>query len=431
MSAPITRRRARAAIAGLLAVLLAAGVIAVWPRPAQRTVTGLFASAVGLYVGDEVKVAGVPVGRVTAIEPGPAHTTVSMRVRADIPIPADASALIVAPNLVSARFVEFAPVYDGGPILADDAVIGPDRTAVPIEWDQVKDELTRLAAQLGPQPGAVQGPLSQVINQAADTFDGAGRSFRDAVRELSQAAGRLGDSRADLIGTVKNLSVVVDALAASNEQIVAFTSHVASVSQVFANSSQDIDQALGALNTALSDVRDLLRDNDDALRGQIDRLTEFTSLLTERSDDIEQVLHLAPHALANFYNIYTPAQASVAGIVTLPNFGNPVQLMCAGMFETAKTPESYNRAEICRQRMAPVIKRLQMNYPPFLMHPINSITAYKGQIIYDTPETQAKAQTPISHLQWQPLPGVTPPSVPPDTDLTELMVPEPQKESGR
>jgi phospholipid/cholesterol/gamma-HCH transport system substrate-binding protein len=411
------------AIAALLTLTLLAGVYTVWPTPRKLNITGLFSSTVGLYVGDEVKVAGVTVGRVTAIEPGPEHTRVSMSVQASIPIPADAAALVVAPNLVSARFVEFAPIYDGGPTLADNATVGIDRTAVPIEWDQVKDELTKLSAQLGPKPGSVQGPLSQLINQAADTFDGSGSSFRSAVRELSQVAGRLGDSRADLFDTVKNLHTVVDVLSKSNEQIVAFASHVASVSQVLANSSRDIDQALGSLNQALTDVRGLLRDNNDALIGQIDRLTEFTSLLTERSDDIEQVLHLAPTALANFYNIYNPAQASLNGIVTLPNFGNPVQLMCAGMFETAETPENYKRAEICRQRMAPVVKRLQMNYPPFLFRPLTSITAYKGQIVYDTPETALKAQTPISELQWQPLPGVTPPSIPPDADLTSLMVP--------
>ena len=52
-----------------------------------------------------------------------------------------------------------------------------------------------------------------------------------------------------------------------------------------------------------------------------------------------------------------------------------------------------------------------MNFPPMLFHPINSITAYKGQIIYDTPATEAKAQTPVPYLQWQPAPGVTPPVI--------------------
>ena len=34
--------------------------------------------------------------------------------------------------------------------------------------------------------------------------------------------------------------------------------------------------------------------------------------------------------------------------------------------------------------MGPVLRRMTMNFPPLLFHPINSITAYKGQIIYDT-----------------------------------------------
>ena len=83
----------------------------------------------------------------------------------------------------------------------------------------------------------MQGPLAAFVNQAADTFDGNGDSFRQALRELSQTAGRLGDSRTDLFGTVRNLQVLVNALSNSNEQIVQFSNHVASVSQVLADSS--------------------------------------------------------------------------------------------------------------------------------------------------------------------------------------------------
>jgi phospholipid/cholesterol/gamma-HCH transport system substrate-binding protein len=75
--------------------------------------------------------------------------------------------------------------------------------------------------------------------------------------------------------------------------------------------------------------------------------------------------------------------------------------------------------------MGPVFKRLAVNYPPILFHPINSITAYKGQIIYDTPETEAKAQTPVPYLQWNPAPGVTPPVMNPDGTLTDLILPPP------
>ncbi|MGV7400562.1 mammalian cell entry protein, partial [Mycobacterium kansasii] len=85
--------------------------------------------------------------------------------------------------------------------------------------------------------------------------------------------------------------------------------------------------------------------------------------------------------------------------------------------------DNYKRAEICRQRMGPVLRRITMNYPPVLFHPVNSITAYKGQIIYDTPQTEAKSETPVPYLQWQNNPGVTPPQIPHDATLSSLILP--------
>ena len=98
--------------------------------------------------------------------------------------------------------------------------------------------------------------------------------------------------------------------------------------------------------------------------------------------------------MANFYNIYNPAQGTVGGLLTLPNFANPVQFICGGTFDVGASPDNYKRAEICRQRMGPVFKRITMNYPPIMFHPINSITAYKGQIIYDTPADRGQSADP-------------------------------------
>ena len=43
--------------------------------------------------------------------------------------------------------------------------------------------------------------------------------------------------------------------------------------------------------------------------------------------DIEQLLHITPNGLANFYNIYNPAQGAANGLLGLPEFGNPVQFV--------------------------------------------------------------------------------------------------------
>jgi phospholipid/cholesterol/gamma-HCH transport system substrate-binding protein len=416
-------RGLRLALAVLLALFIAVGAYLVWPTRTGNKITGYFTSAVGLYPGDQIRVVGVPVGKIESIEPRPADVKITMSVDRNVKIPQDARAVIMAPNLVAARFIQLAPAYTGGPVMPAGATIDLSHTAVPVEWDEVKASLTDLAKQLSPAAGQVQGPLGKVINQAADTFNGNGDSFHAALRELSQVAGRLGDSRTDVFGTVKNLQVLVDALSRSNEQIVQFSGHVASVSQVLANSSTHLDQTLATLDQALSDVKGFLQQNNSTLIGTVDKLNDLTKVLSDQSEDIEQVLHVAGPGIANFYNIYDPAQGTLNGLLSIPEFSNPVQFICGGSFETAaglSAPDYYKRAEICRERLGPPLRRLTVNYPPLMFHPLNSITAYKGQIIYDTPATQAKAQTPVPELTWIPAPGVHPPK---PADLQALLVP--------
>jgi phospholipid/cholesterol/gamma-HCH transport system substrate-binding protein len=412
----------RLTLAALLAVFLAVGAYLMWPARHGTQVIGYFPSAVGLYPGDQVRIVGVPVGTITSIEPQADDVKITMSLDRGVKIPLDARAVIMSPNLVAARFIQVTP-YTGGPTLSG-GKIDLSHTGVPVEWDEVKQALKDLAQQLSPTAEQLKGPLGNAINQAANTFNGNGDSFRSALRELSQAAGRLGDSRTDVFGTVKNLQVLVGALSSSNEQIVAFAGHVASVSQVLANSSTHLDQTLDTLNKALGDVKDFLHQNNSTLIGTVNKLNDLTQVLSDQSEDIEQVLHVAGPGITNFYNIYDPAQGTLNGLISIPEFSNPVQFICGGSFDAAaglSGPEYYKRAEVCRERLGPPLRRLTFNYPPIMFHPLNSITAYKGQIIYDTPATQAKAQTPIPELKWIPDPGVHPPS---PADLQAMLVPQ-------
>jgi phospholipid/cholesterol/gamma-HCH transport system substrate-binding protein len=422
-----SRRLRNVTIVALVAVLIGAAYVLFSAGGNGRKIIGYFASAVGIYPGDQVRVLGVPIGKIDSIEPRPSDVKITMSVSGDVKIPKDAKAVIMSPNLVAARFIQLTPAYTGGAVLPQDGSIDLARTAVPVEWDEVKQALTQLAVQLGPTSGSMQGPLGAAINQAANTLDGKGESFHNALQELSQVAGRLGDSRSDIFGTVKNLQVLVNALSASNEQIVQFAGNVASVSQVLADSSHHLDNTLGTLNKALSDVRGFLHENNSTLIDTVSKLNDFAQTLSDQSDNIEQVLHVAGPGISNFYNIYDPAQGTLNGLLSIPEFANPVQFICGGSFETAagpSAPDYFKRAELCRERLGPVLRRISANYPPVMFHPLNTITAYKGQIIYDTPATEAKAATPVPELTWIPAKGA--PSVPNaqnPADLQALLVP--------
>ena len=414
-------------IVALVAVLIGGAYVLFSAGGNGRKIFGYFASAVGIYPGDQVRVLGVPIGKIDSIEPRPSDVKITMSVAGDLKIPKDAKAVIISPNLVAARFIQLTPAYTGGAVLPQGGSIDLARTAVPVEWDEVKQALTQLAVQLGPTSGSMQGPLGAAINQAANTFDGKGESFHNALQELSQVAGRLGDSRSDIFGTVENLQVLVNALSASNEQIVQFAGSVASVSQVLADSSNHLDNSLGTLNKALSDVRGFLHENNSTLIDTVSKLNDFAQTLSDQSDNIEQVLHVAGPGISNFYNIYDPAQGTLNGLLSIPEFANPVQFICGGSFETAagpSAPDYFKRAELCRERLGPVLRRLSANYPPVMFHPLNTITAYKGQIIYDTPATEAKSGTPIPQLTWIPAKGApSSPAAQNPADLQALLVP--------
>ena len=110
-----------------------------------RTITAYFTTATAIYPSDEVRVSGVKVGTIKSIEPAGTQAKMILKVDRGVPIPADAKAVIVTQNLVAARYVELTPAYrTTGPVMPDGAVIPVERTAVPVEWDDVKTQLMRL-----------------------------------------------------------------------------------------------------------------------------------------------------------------------------------------------------------------------------------------------------------------------------------------------
>jgi phospholipid/cholesterol/gamma-HCH transport system substrate-binding protein len=155
-------RLLRYGIVAALVVALIGGIFIVWPRVTTYTVVGYFTSATGLYPGDDVRVVGVPVGSIESISPEADAVKITMKVQDSVKLPADARAVIIAPNIVAARFIQLTPAYKQGPAMKDGGRIGLDHTGVPVEWDDVKKELTQLSQQLGPQGRPSPGPAWHV-----------------------------------------------------------------------------------------------------------------------------------------------------------------------------------------------------------------------------------------------------------------------------
>ena len=86
---------------GLVLVALLVVGVAILVRTTDKVnrinVVGYFDNSNGIYVGDDVRILGVPVGRITAIEPEPERVKISFWYDDRYDVPADANAAILSP----------------------------------------------------------------------------------------------------------------------------------------------------------------------------------------------------------------------------------------------------------------------------------------------------------------------------------------------
>src|SRR4051812_13747337 len=220
-------RRGQVAAALVAVLVVLASVLVVRDGGDVKTATAYFPKAIHVYKGSEVSVLGVRVGTVTRVHPEGAQVRVDFEYDAAQKIPADAYAVFVEPTLVADRALQLAPVYTGGPVLADHAVIPLARTNVPVELDDFNRNLSRLAAALGPHGANRDGAVSRAVQVGADNLRGQGTALNSTVTQVSALMSTLDTNKDALFDTVRNLQLFSGTLAAHDTETRTFTRELA------------------------------------------------------------------------------------------------------------------------------------------------------------------------------------------------------------
>jgi phospholipid/cholesterol/gamma-HCH transport system substrate-binding protein len=298
-----------ALLAVAIAVILVVGVVGTFVVQPQKmiSVTAEFTEAPGLYPGNHVDVLGIPIGTVTSVQPGPDHVDVTMSVRADVALPRNVDAELMAPEIVSDRFVSLNPPYTGGPRMVDHHVIPPSRTATPVSADQVLNTLDQLVTALGPTGANRSGALSSLLAQLAKTFGGQGPNLHSAITNLGQALGALGQNGPQLAGLLNHLGTFTGALSTDGNAYTSFANDLAAVSTELASDDADIAGALHNLQLALGQLAAFVQTNRSALGGTAANLQTFAATLANEQQALVQTLATAPLALQNVVNAINPS----------------------------------------------------------------------------------------------------------------------------
>jgi phospholipid/cholesterol/gamma-HCH transport system substrate-binding protein len=344
MTMPTLPRRSLTQVLAVVAVIavVAALVVAAWPGQDKKYVTASFPRTVSLYEGSDVRILGVPVGKVESVQPAGTDVTVRMWYDAKYKVPADAKAVIVSPAIVGDRFVQLTPVYhQGDKVLASDATLSTADTGTPLELDEIYQSIDDLTVALGPQGANSKGALTNLLDSTARNFGGEGEQFHRTIKNFSRFTATLSDNRQELFGTAREIERFVNALAENDQTVRRFNDSLASASNLLADERTDLAAALHNLGIAMQEVSSFVRENKQALSENIKGLNDVSKVLVKQRAALDEILSVAPTALTNLFHTYNPAAGTLD---TRTNLGenindlvnDPATVLCSILHQAGK-----------------------------------------------------------------------------------------------
>jgi phospholipid/cholesterol/gamma-HCH transport system substrate-binding protein len=308
----------------VVALVVAALVTFVLGGSDQKTLTADFPRAVSLYEGSDVRVLGVPVGKVDSVTPSGTQVIVKMHYDSSVQIPANAKAVIISPSIVGDRFVQLTPAYSGGQVLTDGATLQQSRTAVPLELDQIYSSLDDLTTALGPNGANKKGALTDLLDTTAANFGGQGEKFHRTIQNFGKLSGTLADNKDNLFGSVRELEGFVRTLAHNDHTVRSFNQTLADVSHMLKGERGDLAASLHNLGIAMKQVSGFVRDNREILGKNIAGLDNITQILVRQRKALAETLQDAPLALNNLALTYNPQAGTLDTRANLGEIGHQI-----------------------------------------------------------------------------------------------------------
>jgi phospholipid/cholesterol/gamma-HCH transport system substrate-binding protein len=236
----------------------------------------------GLLPNDNVKVAGVVVGKVRSIKVDDGRAKVTFQVDRKYRLPSDSEAVIRWRNLIGQRYLYLYP-GKASTVLESGDVIRHTRSVV---------DLGELFNRLGPIVSSLD---SSKVNDFLDTVSQAIAGNEDklskAIDDLATLANGLATRDQTIGDLIDNLNTVAGTITTRDTQIRTMLDNLVAISQTFSDNTGVLDQALTELGDFSKNLNTILSGNS----AEIDRMIGNLDLILQTVDTKLPVLD---HALA-------------------------------------------------------------------------------------------------------------------------------------
>ncbi|MGA8256213.1 MAG: MCE family protein [Nocardioides sp.] len=285
-------------VATLATAIMTSSCIPGFSNDESMTVTAYFSDSAGLFVGNDVGILGVTVGRITDIEPDGTQVKVTMEIEGEREVPADAGAVVVARSVATDRYVELTPVYDSGPTLQSGAEIPVANTRTPVDFDDVLEALNTFAVGIAGTAES-RDAIRRIIDSGAAALDGRGELVQSTITDLSGAVSDVTGQREDISATVRALDALVAVLASNDTTVRDFVDQVTEASDLLADERENFRTALRGVEEAVMTVAEYAVEHRQEIIGLIDESSAVMRTILSRERDLTEILEVMPLAMQN------------------------------------------------------------------------------------------------------------------------------------
>jgi phospholipid/cholesterol/gamma-HCH transport system substrate-binding protein len=261
-------------------------------------VSAEFKDAAGITAENQVRVAGIKVGTVSAVELATDRVIVTMEIDNGIEIPNDAFAEIKLATLLGTKFVDIE-AKGSEPFLEDGDMIPLERTSVPYEIYQASNQGTNVLEDLdGPALNQMLVELTKLTKVAQDEVG-------QALEGLNELGAGINARDEDLESLLSGANDLTELLSEEGDEIVRLIDSSNEVLGSLASKRQEVQSLLAATNVMARDVASLVRENRANLDSILGDLHRALVVLAQNVQHLDQALEYAGPSSRYFGSIFT------------------------------------------------------------------------------------------------------------------------------
>ncbi len=251
-----------------------------------------FHEAGGLKANDEVRIAGVRVGKVDSVSLDGDQVKVAFRVENGADFGVDTRAAIKVKTLLGAMYLSLEPAGSGQ--LKQGSEIPVDRTSSPYDVVQAFSGLARTSEQIDTHR------LARSLTTLADLTRNTPANFRKALSGVSALSDNLA-ARNEQIGTLLgNLRSVTTTLNARDQDIVSLMQDSSVLFKALVKRRQAVHDLLRSTSRLSVELTRLVRQSRADLNPALTHLSAVLDVLNKNADNIDRSIRL----MGPFYRVF-------------------------------------------------------------------------------------------------------------------------------